>query len=447
MGKSIDAPRFLVRGCLLSVALIGAMLSGASAVAAVTIVRCGELLAVPGQRSIRNATVVIEDGRIREIISQFVDPSGISGGSGAELIDLSDLFVLPGLIDSHTHITGEMSADRALRAVQDSEADVAIMATVYAKRTLEAGFTTIRNLGSDGDSAFALRDAITAGLIPGPRILCAGHAITPTGGHGDVHGYREGLLELPTEYLGVADGADSARKAVRAQVKRGADVIKITATGGVLSRIGAGVGQQFFPDELESIVKTAHLLGKKVAAHAHGTDGINAALRAGVDSIEHGSFQDSESISLFKRTGAYYVPTLMAGEATMLAAKNSPDFFVPSVRAKALAVGPEMLVSFGKAHEAGVRIAFGTDSGVSRHGENAREFELMVEGGMTPSEAIVAATIHAADLLGLSDVVGTIEPGKSADLIGVAADPRARVSALRNVKYVMRAGVTAKTAK
>ena len=425
---------------ILSAVVVGvaALVIGAPSLAGVTVIRCGWLLAVPGQSPMRHATVVVEDGVIREILPRSAEPT--RSVVGAEVVDLSDRFVLPGLIDCHTHVTGQMSPDFALRAVQDSEADVAIQATVYAKRTLSAGFTTIRNLGSDGDSAFALRDAINAGVVPGPRILCAGRAITPTGGHGDVHGYREGLLEIPTEYQGVADGPDSCRKAVRAQVKRGADVIKMTATGGVLSRIGAGVEQQFFPDELEAIIEAAHLLGKKVAAHAHGTNGINAALRAGIDSIEHGSYMDDESISLFLKTGAYYVPTLMAGEATMLAATNNPDYFVPEVRAKALAVGPEMIISFGKAHEAGVKIAFGTDSGVSPHGQNAREFELMVEGGMSPAEAIVTATVNAADLLGLSDQIGTIEVGKRADLIAVAGDPTRDVSTLRAVSFVMRDG-------
>ncbi|RMH28498.1 MAG: amidohydrolase family protein [Planctomycetota bacterium] len=419
-----------------------ALISAPPAHAGVTVIHCGALLAVPGQAPVHDATVVVEDGLVREVRPRLVDPARF--GADARFIDLADRFVLPGLIDCHTHITGQMSPDFALRAVQDSEADVAIRATVYARRTLEAGFTTIRNLGSEGDSAFALRDAINAGVVPGPRILCAGQAVTPTGGHGDVHGYREGLLAIPTEYQGVADGADSCRKAVRAQVKRGADVIKITATGGVLSRIGAGVEQQFFPDELESIVQAAHLLGKKVAAHAHGTRGINAALRAGVDSIEHGSYLDDESISLFLRTGAYYVPTLMAGEVTVRAAQENPDYFTPEVRAKALAVGPEMIVSFGKAHAAGVKIAFGTDSGVSPHGDNAREFELMVEGGMSPAEAVAAATVHAADLLGLSDEIGTIQPGKRADLIAVASDPTRDVSALKSVTFVMKDGAVFK---
>ncbi len=418
-----------------------AIVASSPVAASVTIVRCGELLAVPGQDSIRNATVVIEDGVVREVIPRFVDELSIEGGRDAEIVDLSDRFVLPGLIDCHTHITFEMSPLAALNFVQNSEADVAIDGVVYAKRTLDAGFTTIRNVGSWGDTAFALRDAINAGDVPGPRILCAGRAITPTGGHGDVHGYVEGLFGIPTEIQGVADGADSCRKAVRAQMKRGADLIKITATGGVLSRVGAGVEQQFFDDELEAIVETAHLLGMKVAAHAHGVNGINAALRAGVNSIEHGSYLDDESISLFREHGAYYVPTLMAGEAVVNAANENPDYFIPEVKAKATAVGPVMMENFAKAYRGGVNIAFGTDSAVSPHGDNAREFELMVDAGMSASDAIVTATINAAALCGLGDEVGTIEAGKKADLIAVASDPRQNVSHLRDVSFVMRNGV------
>jgi len=348
--------------------------------------------------------------------------------------------VLPGLIDCHTHITGEYSKDVHLRRVQESDADSAIEATVFARRTLLAGFTTIRNVGSIGDSAFALRDAIKEGTVPGPRILVAGRAITPTGGHADrTNGYRDDLFDLPGAMEGVADGVGAVRQAVRAQVKRGADVIKCTATGGVLSNVGAGVEQQFFADELEAIVETAHLLNRKVAAHAHGATGIKAALRAGVDSIEHGTYLDDECIALFIETGAYLVPTIHAGKFVEAKAEEEGYFPAP-VRAKAAAVGPVIQGAFGRAHRAGVRIAFGTDVGVGEHGTNAEEFIYMIEAGMSPADAITSATVNAADLLGLSDEIGTIEPGKSADMIAVSGNPMRDVEVLLDVRFVMKAG-------
>ncbi len=411
-----------------------------------SVLHVGRLLAVPGEAPIERATVVVKDGRIAEVLGGYAAPGELAGAREATitLIDLTEAFVTPGFIDCHTHITMEMSPKIRMEWVQLSEADWALRGAAYAKRTLEAGFTTIRNVGSNERAAFALRDAIEAGHVPGPRILCAGHSITPTGGHGDTHGYREDLFELPTAFQGVADGVDGCRKAVRAQVKRGADVIKITATGGVLSATNAGTEQQFFDDELEAIVETAHLLGRTVAAHAHGTAGINAALRAGVDSIEHGSLLDEESISLFKKTGAYLVPTLMAGEVVVAVATNFPDEFPAAVREKALMIGPAMMKSLGNAHREGVRIAFGTDSGVSAHGDNAREFELMVEAGMSEMDAIHAATINAAKLCGIEDEVGTIEVGKAADLVAVQGDPLKDIGALKEVMFVMRGGEVVK---
>jgi len=417
---------------------LAALAVAAPAALADAVLHCGLLLAQPSQPPRAEMSVrVDDDGRIVEVLEGYREITD------AETIDLTGRFVMPGLIDCHTHITHEMAKGRRLAgAVLASEADAAIQATVYAKRTLLAGFTTIRNVGSGGDVAFALRDAIASGSVPGPRILAAGRSITPTGGHGDsTHGFREGIFEVPGAYQGVADGPDECRKAVRAQVKRGADVIKITATGGVLSQTNAGTGQQFFDDELSAIVETAHALGRKVAAHAHGVEGINAALRAGVDSIEHGSFLDEESVELFKASGAYVVPTLMAGETVANIARDDPDYFIPAVREKALAVGPEMLNHFRTAVRNGVNIAFGTDSGVSRHGDNAREFELMVEAGMTPAETLYAATVAAADLCGITDDVGTIEAGKAADIVALEGNPLENIGAMHDVVFVMRAGV------
>ncbi len=402
----------------------------------VLLVRCGWLLARPAEAPREHVTLVVEGAHVREIVDGFREPA-----PGEKVVDLTGAFVLPGLIDCHVHLSHQYSADARLRAVEESDADAAVEATVFAERTLRAGFTTVRDLGSGGRAVFAVRDAILEGRIPGPRILCAGQAITPSGGHGDdTPGYREDLFELPGAMQGVADGVSECRKAVRLQVKRGADVIKFTATGGVMSLTNAGTGQQFFGDELEAIVSTAHMLGRRVAAHAHGADGIAGALRAGVDSIEHGSFLDDACIALFLQTKAFLVPTLMAGESVSQWAEIQ-GYLPEPVREKARQVGPVMRGSLGRAARAGVRIAFGTDCGVSPHGTNAHEFELMVEAGMSPADALVAATTSAAELCGLSGEIGSLEPGKAADLVAVHGDPLANVSAMREVVLVMRSGL------
>jgi imidazolonepropionase-like amidohydrolase len=428
-------------------AAIATLAFGVSAQAqTTTLVHCGALLDVPGNAPRRTATIVVRDGVIVEVRSGFATPSQ-AGDANASIVDLSGLFVMPGMIDCHVHITGEMSPDARLRAVQETDADGALNGVVYARRTLDAGFTTVRDVGASGDAIFALRDAINAGKVVGPRILAAGEAITPTGGHGDgTHGYRDDLFDYPTPFVGVADGPYEARKAVRHQVKRGADLIKLTATGGVLSATAQGTGQQFFEDELAAIVETSHALGRKVAAHAHGADGIKAALRAGVDSIEHGSYLDDEAIALFKEKGAYLVPTVFAGE-TVANLGMKDGYFIPAVRDKALAVGPVMLGALGKAHRAGVKIAFGTDCGVGPHGQNGRELELMVEAGMSNVEVIKSATIVAAELCGLEAKIGTLEKGKAADFIAVAGSPLDDISVLREVRVVARDGVVVKDAR
>lgn len=402
--------------------------------AGLVVVHCGTLLDEPGKPPRRNASVFIRDGKIAEIRDGFVRDMD------ATVIDASRLFVMPGMIDCHVHLTGEMSKDSRLRAVQESDADATIHAIIHAKRTLDAGFTTVRDVGSSGDAIFALRDAINAGRIDGPRILASGESITPTGGHGDsTHGFRDDLFDYPLPFVGVADGPYEARKAVRHQVKRGADLIKLTATGGVLSQTAQGIGQQFFEDELRAIVETSHALGRKVAAHAHGADGIKSALRAGVDSIEHGSYLDDEAISLFKKTGAYLVPTILAG-VTVAELADVEGYFVPAVRDKARAVGPIMQGALGRAAREGVKIAYGTDCGVGKHGENGREFELMVEAGMSPMDALVAATVNAADLCGIADRVGALRPGMEADIIALDGSPLDDASAMRRVRVVMRSG-------
>jgi imidazolonepropionase-like amidohydrolase len=354
---------------------------------------------------------------------------------------------MPGLIDCHVHLTGTWDREQRLRFVQETDADATVRGVLNARLTLEAGFTTVRDLLAYGDSIFAIRNGIDRGDIPGPRIIAAGKAISITGGHADEsNGYRQDLFPDEGIERGVADGPAACAAAVRYQVKRGADVIKLTATGGVLSASTAGLAQHFSDQELATIVATAHSLGRKAAAHAHGVDGINAALRAGVDSVEHATYLNDESIKLFKEKGAYYVPTLLAAKTVADNAKI-PGFYLAVVARKADQVGPMAIEAFRKAHAADVKIAFGTDTGVSAHGQNAREFALMVQGGMTPDEAIKAATVNAADLLSLLAQTGTIEKGKLADIIAVKGDPTKDVTELERVTFVMRSGVVYKYVK
>lgn len=415
-----------------------------------TLIRCRHVLAVPGKPVQDNATIVVRNGLIDRIADGHAGPdlaAAKEAGATVDEIDLKTSYVLPGLIDCHVHITFEFTADARLRAVTESDATSALHGVAFARKTIDAGFTTVRDVGSSGDACFALRDAIERGEVAGPRILAAGEPISVTGGHGDgSNGYRPDLFGVPGAEKGIADGPDECRKAVRYQIKLGADCIKLTATGGVLSASTAGLRQHFFDDELKAIIDTAHSMGRKVAAHAHGLDGINAALRAGVDSIEHGSYLDDTSIALFKEHKAFLVPTLLAG---FTVAKNAetPGYYLPMVANKAKIVGPKVVQMFELAHKGGVKIAFGTDTGVSPHGENAREFALMVRGGMTPIEAITAATITAADLCGLSAQIGTLEAGKSADIIAVAADPTKEVTELERVRFVMKSGTVYKAAR
>lgn len=393
----------------------------------------GTLIAVPGQEALKEQTIVVKDGRIAAIKPGFLGPS-----AGVRIYDLRNLVLLPGLIDCHVHILSELGPKSKLQAVEDSDAFQALRGALHASRTLHAGFTTVRDLGERSNAIFALRRAINEGMIAGPRILVAGSTLSPTGGHAQTYGYRDEINSLLAS-SGVCDGVDGCRRAVRLQVSRGADVIKLVATGGVLSDIKAGVDQQFTDEELSAIVQTAHGLGRRVAAHAHGVGGINAALKAGVDSIEHGSYLDGDSISLFRRTGAYLVPTVIAGVTAAEFARTG-NFMSEAQKAKALLVGPIIQGALRKAYQGGVKIAFGTDSGVSAHGQNAKEFSLMTGAGMPAIEAIKAATINAADLLQLSTQIGTIEPGKIADIIAVEKDPTKDVKTLEHVIFVMRSG-------
>jgi imidazolonepropionase-like amidohydrolase len=423
-------------------ALVLAFAGGAAHTASdvVVVVHAGHLLDKPGQAPRGASTVLIRNGKVEAIRDGFVDPAGYPG---AKVVDLRDKFVLPGLIDSHVHLDSDKAGQEGLiEGLTNDTPYFAYEAAVNARKTLAAGFTTVRNLGDSDGVTLALRDAIAAGKLPGPRIVDAGTGISTTSGHGDHSlGLREELAEHAHQG-NLCDGVESCRRAVRMQVRRGVDLIKIMTTGGVNSRIGAGVGRQMFDDEAKALIETAHLYGKKVAVHAHGADGINLALRNGADSIEHGTLLDEEGIKLFLKTGAYYVPTLSTVNGYRERIANDPNAYPPEVRAKI-----EWRISItGKALEMafprGVKIAFGTDAGVSKHGRNADEFELMVKHGMPPAEAIKAATVNAADLLGLSREIGTLEPGKRADLIAVTGDPLKDVTVLKKVEFVMKDGAT-----
>lgn len=413
----------------------------------ISIVHAGRLLAVPGGAVTTDQSVIIRDGRVDTVMPGYVDAQGAGAVADDNVIihDLTDMFVMPGLIDGHVHITSENNPKGRLQRVQMSDADYAIAGAGFARVTLNAGFTTVRDVGARSrDAIFALRDGIARGDVIGPRIYASGSTISVTGGHGDgTQGYSDDVAEI-LHSSGVCDGVGACRQAVREQVRRGADHIKLTATAGVLSNTAAGLEQQFFEDELKAIMDATHAMGRKATAHAHGVNGINAALRAGVDAIEHGTYLNSESIRLFKRNNAYLVPTILAGVTVAEWADDPDSFLLPPQRAKARKVGPDMLEMARRAYEGGVRIAFGTDSGVSKHGDNAREFQLLVNAGMTPMQAITAATVNGADNLGKSDVLGSIEPGKYGDLIAVDGDPLADINELLDVDFVMKEGVAYK---
>jgi imidazolonepropionase-like amidohydrolase len=358
------------------------------------------------------------------------------------VVDLRDSTVLPGLIDSHVHFRGNPD-DRLQARLQSANRDyedAAYTALKHATRTLLAGFTTVRDLGNEPRLIFSLRDAINAGDFPGPTIVAAGTGIAISGGH---HDPRNGLNRdlhaiADSRVINTCDGPDDCRRAVREQISLGAEVIKFAASGGVLSNIAGGLGQQMMPDEMKAIVETARMFGRPVAAHAHGADGVNAALRAGVNSIEHGTFTTDETFRLYKQGGAYFVPTLLAPVASL--ADGQRGALTPAQYQKAQEAAGNAERSFARAVREGVKIAFGTDSGVSRHGDNAQEFALMVRNGMTPAAAIRSATVDAATLLGRAETIGTLAPGKDADIIAVRGDPLADVRLLENVGFVMKHG-------
>lgn len=384
------------------------------------------------------STVVIKDDRILKVMPGHPRPD-----RGAEVIDLKNSTVLPGFIDCHVHLSGEFTKESYNNRFRWNPADYAVRATVNARRTLMAGFTTVRDLGDLTAGAtviFALKKAIDDGTLPGPRIVAAGKSLATTGGHADPsNGMADRFMETPGPREGVLNGPQQARDAVRWRYKRGADCIKLTATGGVLSVAKSGDNPQFTQEELEAVVETAHDYGMKVAVHAHGSEGMLRAVLAGVDSIEHGTYMTPQIMSAMKERGTFFVPTLLAG-AHVLEKAREPGYFPEVVRRKAVVVGQAMAENFGKAQASGVRIAFGTDTGVSPHGQNAREFRLMVQSGMTPATALRSAGIEAATLLGLEQEIGTIEPGKKADLVAVPGNPDQDITLTERVHFVMKDG-------
>ncbi|HEY8573041.1 MAG TPA: amidohydrolase family protein [Phenylobacterium sp.] len=403
-----------------------------------TFVQAGRVLADPATGRVETAkTLVVQNGKVARIVDGYV------AEPGGRVVDLKDSFVLPGFIDSHVHITSEQNPNARLQEVTETSADQAMMGVRFARRTLLAGFTTVADLGADNEAIFALKRAIAAGDVAGPRILASGSAISVHGGHGDVNGYREDVMHV-LRPGSVCSGAADCSRAVREQVWKGADLIKITATGGVLSNTAAGLAQQFNQAELDAIVESAHRMGRRVTAHAHGADGIVSFLKAGGDSIEHGTYLDAEGIALLKKNNGYLVPTLMAGDFVARVAAGPNNFLTPAQSAKALEAGPKMLDMARRAHQGGVKIAFGTDNGVAKHGDNAYEFVLLSRAGLTPLQAIQTATVNAADHLQLNGVAGKLTPGHSADIVAVKGDPLRDVSVLQSVGFVMKEGVVHK---
>lgn len=411
-----------------------AICAHAAPAGAATLLQCGRLVDVRAGRVLTNMTVVVDGPTIAR-----VDQGLTAGGAGDTVVDLRSQTCMPGLLDMHVHLTGEYSEHSDIERFRLNPADHAFRSIAFAERTLMAGFTTVRDLG--GAVSTSLRNAINAGHVKGPRVFTAGRSIATTGGHADPsNGMREDLAKAVPAEDGVINSLEDARRAVRQRYKDGTDLIKITATGGVLSVASSGQNAQFTEEEIREIVNIAKDYGFRVAAHAHGAEGMKRAVRAGVASIEHGTYMDVETMELMKQHGTYYVPTIIAGK-WVEEKSRIPGFFPEVVRKKAAEIGPLIQETFARAHKAGVKIAFGTDSGVSAHGDNGREFGYMVQAGMPELAALRSATLDAATLLGQESSLGTLEPGKASDVVAVPGDPTKDITAMTRVAFVMKNGV------
>jgi imidazolonepropionase-like amidohydrolase len=403
-----------------------------------TILHCGKLIDVKNNKVLENMSIIVEGNKIVDVKDGFITAS-----AGQKIIDLKHSTVMPGLMDMHVHMESQTRKGAVADRFIENPADIAFESVGYANATLMAGFTTVRDLGGSGVN-IALRNAINKREVIGPRIYTAGKSIATTGGHADpTNGYRRDLMGDPGPKEGVINGADEARKAVRQRYKEGSDLIKITATAGVLSQAKDATGAQFTDEELKAIVETAKDYGFRVAAHAHGAEGMKRAIRAGITSVEHGTYMDDEAMALMKEHGTWFVPTIIAGKSTADSAQIR-GYYTDVVTPKALAVGPKIQATFAKAYKTGVKIAFGTDAGVFAHGKNAKEFEYMVEAGMPAIESIRCATLNAAELLGVTDILGTIEKGKLADIVAVDGDPVKDIKLMQKVSFVMKDGVVYK---
>ena len=401
-----------------------------------TVIHAGYLIDGSNDNPMNEMSIYVVDNKISEIVTGYIEPE-----PDDQYIDLSGYTVLPGLIDMHVHLTSNQSStSRYTESTSLNPADYAIRSVNNAKKTLMAGFTTVRNLGGSDTVTVSLRNEIAKGTVPGPRIYTAGLSIASTGGHADgTNSLNRELSSDPGPADGIINSPDDAYKAVRHRYKEGADLIKITATGGVLSNAKNGQNPQMTLEEIKSVVDAARDYGFKVAAHAHGSEGIIRAVKAGVDSIEHGTLMDAEGMTLMREEGTYYVPTLLAG-AWVAEKALIEDYYPPFVQKKALEIGPQLISTFSKAYQAGVKIAFGTDTGVTPHGDNAKEFKLMVEAGMTEKEAILSATLHASILLGEQENIGSISKGRLADIIAVSGNPLEDITYLESVDFVMKDG-------